>query len=141
MIKGDQNMKPAKRTQGMNWIAKSSRLAIYLRDGMACCYCGCTLEDGAKLSLDHLKCYSHGGSNDPSNLVTCCSTCNSSRSDRSLREFTDAVAAYRNHGITGDDIRRHINNCRRRALPRAEARKIINRRATWALALEDAAQI
>lgn len=36
-----------KRTQGMNWIRKDKRLAIYMRDGMACVYCG--------LTLDHLK--------------------------------------------------------------------------------------
>jgi len=43
---------PAKRTQGMNWIRKEKRLAIYLRDGLACGYCGQSIEDGAKLTLD-----------------------------------------------------------------------------------------
>lgn len=26
--------------QGMNWCRPATRLAIYLRDGMACTYCG-----------------------------------------------------------------------------------------------------
>jgi 5-methylcytosine-specific restriction endonuclease McrA len=27
------------KRQGMNWIRPEKRLAIYLRDGLACCYC------------------------------------------------------------------------------------------------------
>lgn len=129
---------PPKRTQGMNWIAKSTRLAIYLRDGMACAYCGDTIESGAKLTLDHIKCYSKGGSNDPSNLVTCCGRCNSSRADRPMATFAHAVAGYINHGVTGDDIVRYVNACRRRKLPRAMAREIIKRRPTWGAALQTA---
>ncbi|KKK72946.1 hypothetical protein LCGC14_2898780, partial [marine sediment metagenome] len=37
------------KNQGMNWIRPEKRLAIYLRDGLACCYCGATVEDGTKL--------------------------------------------------------------------------------------------
>ena len=133
--------KPAKRTQGMNWIAKNTRLAIYLRDGMACAYCAATIEDGAQLTLDHVKCYSKGGSNDPANLVTCCSKCNSSRGARSLSVFADAVAGYVGHGTTGADIVRHVRNCRNRKLPRELARGITKRRATWADALTEAATI
>ena len=130
--------KPAKRTQGMNWIAKNTRLAIYLRDGMACAYCGSCIEEGVTLTLDHIKCYSKGGSNDPKNLVTCCGKCNSSRGDRSLKDFSIGVAAYVNHGVTADDIIRHVRNCRNRKLPRKLAREITKRRATWADALATA---
>jgi hypothetical protein len=66
-----------KRTK--NWIRKDKRLAIYLRDGMACAYCGAGMEMGAMLTLDHLICVSHGGSNGENNLITCCHTCNSTR--------------------------------------------------------------
>ena len=48
---------------GSKWIRPDKRLAIYLRDGLACAYCGDSVEEGAKLSLDHLTCHSHGGSN------------------------------------------------------------------------------
>src|SRR5438128_11454104 len=36
------------KNQGMNWIRPEKRLALYLRDGLACCYCGEAVEDGAK---------------------------------------------------------------------------------------------
>lgn len=121
--------KPAPRTQGMNWIRKTTRLAIYLRDGLACAYCGATLEDGARLSLDHIRPYSAGGSNKPSNLITCCGQCNSVRQDRSWTAFAADVAAYL--GIDAADITRHINNCRRRKLDRKTANQIINRRGSW----------
>ena len=37
-----------------NWINVRRRLAIYLRDGMACVYCGSGIEDGIKMTLDHV---------------------------------------------------------------------------------------
>ena len=84
-----KNMKAAEQTargrgvyQGMNWITQKKRLAIYLRDGLACAYCGASVETGAQLSLDHLIPHSEGGTNHESNLVTCCSRCNSSRGAR-----------------------------------------------------------
>ena len=40
--------------QGMNWLRPEKRLAIYIRDGLACAYCGEGIEDGATLTLDHL---------------------------------------------------------------------------------------
>lgn len=82
-----------KKNQGMNWIRQEKRLAIYIRDGLACAYCGATIED-TKMTLDHIIPYSMGGSNDQTNLVTCCHKCNSSRGARELREFIDSVSAY-----------------------------------------------
>ena len=76
-----------KRTQGMNWLPKARRLAIYLRAGLACAYCGASVEDDARLSLDHLRPYSKGGTNETSNLVTACGRCNSSRGTRTVRGF------------------------------------------------------
>jgi hypothetical protein len=73
--------------QGMNWIRQSSRLAIYLRDGMRCAYCSAGIEDGAQLTLDHVIPWSKGGCNHSSNLVTSCKTCNSSRGNRPLVDF------------------------------------------------------
>ena len=91
----DMTKKPENRTQknqGMNWITQHKRLAIYMRDGLACAYCGDGVEDGAKLTLDHLTPYSEGGSNHESNLVTCCQRCNSSRGNRSVEQFAAGVA-------------------------------------------------
>jgi hypothetical protein len=127
--------KPARRTQGMNWIRKSTRLAIYLRDGLACAYCGATIEDGTQLTLDHLKPYSNGGTNEPRNLVTCCAKCNSVRQDRGWVDFAADVAAYLD--IEADAIRRHISNCRRRNLDRKTANLIIKRRGSWSEVVEN----
>ena len=48
--------------QGANWVRREKRLALYLRDGLACVYCGEGVEDGVVLTLDHLVPHSHGGS-------------------------------------------------------------------------------
>jgi hypothetical protein len=54
--------------------------AIFLRDRFQCRYCGF---DGREflswhqLSEDHIVPRSAGGTDDPDNIVTCCSSCNS----------------------------------------------------------------
>ena len=114
----------------MNWCRPSTRLAIYLRDGLACVYCGATIEVGERLTLDHIRPYSQGGSNAVSNLVTCCHRCNSSRGARTLASFARAVAEYLDHGVTAEAILAHVAACRRRTLPRDEARQLLARRGT-----------
>ena len=123
------------KDQGMNWCRPSTRLAIYLRDGLACVYCGATVEDGVKLTLDHLQAYSNGGSNLASNLVTACGRCNSSRGNRPVASFCRAVAAYLNHGADPRVILAHVRSCARRTLPRDEARTLLSRRGTVAASL------
>jgi len=125
--------------QGANWIRRDKRLAIYLRDGCCCAYCGATIEDGAQLTLDHITPHADGGTNRAANLVTCCRRCNTARGVRRVEDFAAATAAYLNHGITAEQILAHIEDCRNRELPRAEARAIIARRPTWTAALETAA--
>ena len=121
--------------QGSKWIRRDKRLAIYLRDGMACVYCGATVEDGTQLALDHLRPHSKGGTNHETNLVTCCGRCNSSRGNRSVRGFCQAVAAYLNHGVDTRGIERHVRNCAKRTLPRADAKKLIASRGNFAAAV------
>ena len=129
--------KQKKRTQGMNWIRQDKRLALYLRDGLSCAYCGQSVEDGIKLTLDHLTPYSQGGSNKATNLVTCCMMCNSSRQDRPVSDFAAAVAGYVNAGVTAEDILDHIANCTARPLKahRDEAKQMIARRGSAAKVL------
>lgn len=127
-----------KKWQGSKWIRKDKRLAIYLRDGMACAYCGNTMEDGAILSLDHLVCRSHGGSNHESNLITCCKKCNSSRGNlRTVEEFAEAVAAYIDHDATAEGILEYIRKQTSLKLTpfRKEAKAIIARRSSYSAAL------
>jgi len=125
---------------GMNWIRREKRLAIYLRDGMACCYCGEGVENGAQLTLDHLTPASRGGSNAASNLVTACKRCNSARGARSWRRFAAAVAEYLNHDVSAEDIVRHVENCRRRRLDVRAAKALIARRGGFSAALRAAAE-
>ena len=122
---------------GMNWIRQEKRLAIYLRDGCACAYCGASVEQGTQLSLDHIVPHAKGGGNGEGNLVTCCSRCNSSRGKRSLPAFARAVARYVNHGIKAEDIIAHVRKCSRRSLKSAkvEAKRLITRRGSAAKVL------
>src|SRR4051794_4758969 len=107
-MKAQEVINRKERNQGMNWISQHKRLAIYLRDGLSCCYCGASVTDEVKLTLDHIIPHSHGGSNNETNLVTCCHTCNSSRGNRSVQTFAEATAEYRNNGLKARDIVRHI---------------------------------
>ena len=118
--------------QGSKWITKVRRLAIYVRDGLACVYCGASVEDGAQLSLDHLKCDVKGGGNESTNLVTCCSRCNSSRGARSVAAFCRAVAAYLNHGADPKRIEAHVRACAKRTVPTQEAKDLLARRGSIA---------
>src|SRR2546423_6769018 len=98
--------------QGMNWIRQDKRLAIYLRDGLACVYCGATAEQGTQFELDHV----HAGStNHQSNLVTACKNCNTRKADRPVRKFAS------------QQVMRHVHRCTARQLTpfRTEAKKLI----------------
>jgi hypothetical protein len=125
----------AEKNQGMNWIRPEKRLAIYLRDGLACCYCGEGIEQDAKLTLDHVRPYKSGGSNEPTNLVTCCHRCNSARGSRSWKVFAWQVANYINHGATAEQIIDHITASRKRSIDVAEAKAIMARRGGFSAAL------
>ena len=132
-----KSRKPSRKAtwKGMNWIRQEKRLAIYLRDGLACVYCGAAVEDGAQLSLDHLTPDSRGGSNEATNLVTCCSRCNSSRGARPVATFARAVASYLNHGVEASEITKHVRRTARRVLPMDEAKCLIARRGSVARVL------
>ena len=112
---------------GSKWIRPAKRLAIYLRDGLACVWCGHTLEDGERFQLDHLKCWSQGGSNEATNLVTACAHCNAARGNRTRTAFARAVAEYTLRETPAEILRR-IKRTTRRRLPMEEAKRIIARR-------------
>jgi hypothetical protein len=139
MAAKDRHARSGGQGQGMNWIRQTTRLAIYLRDGLACVWCGAAAEDGAQLTLDHLMPHARGGSNAPRNLVTACHRCNSSRGKRSVPAFALAVADYLDHGVAALDILGHVRTTARRALPRAEARELVARRGSVAAVLKGGA--
>ncbi len=93
---------------GMNWIRQEKRLAIYLRDGLACAYCGSSIDDGTRLSLDHVA---GDGGNCSWNLVTACMRCNDSKGDRPMATFAGACAEYLGNGITASEIIQHVLKC------------------------------
>lgn len=124
------------KNQGMNWIRPVKRLAIYLRDGLACSYCGATIETGAQLTLDHLAPYSAGGTNDATNLVTCCHLCNSGRGNRNWRKFATSVSEYVNNGVTAKVIIAHISRTRKRVLPMRQAAELMEQRGGFSAALK-----
>jgi hypothetical protein len=115
----------------MNWIRQEKRLAIYLRDGCACVWCGAKVEEGTQLTLDHVIPHSEGGPNDDWNLVTACKRCNDSRGARSAREFSKVVAAYVNHGVLARRILQHVVRTKEPLAPfLIEAKKLIARRGS-----------
>lgn len=78
--------------QGSKWIHPTTRLAIYLRDGLRCNYCLKSLimrlaVSNVRTCLDHIRPVSKGGSNKPSNLVACCEQCNLARGDKPFKDF------------------------------------------------------
>lgn len=73
-----------------NWIRREKRLAIYLRDGLKCTYCGKTIEEeGVLLTLDHLHVRCEKGSNSERNLVTACKDCNTKRGKLGLLKWLE----------------------------------------------------
>lgn len=78
-------------TGSSSWIIQKRRLALYARDGWRCVYC----QKRAKLTLDHLKPRSLGGSNKNQNLVTACHKCNSLRGNIPWWEFANSDAQKR----------------------------------------------
>src|SRR5207247_4015080 len=58
---------------------KSSRRALFARDGWRCVYCGTS---GGRLTLDHVIPRSRGGESIWENVVTSCAPCNLRMSNR-----------------------------------------------------------
>lgn len=83
------NGKRVNGKQGGSWITPTRRLAIYLRDGFKCCYCGKDLSQvGPRdITLDHVKPQCQGGHHDTTNLITACLGCNSRRQHLPVRAF------------------------------------------------------
>ena len=102
---------------GAKWIRPKKRLAIYDRDGHACVYCGrfsySATGESCLLTLDHLQPRELGGSNEASNLVTACFSCNSARQNKSIRTWFKELRA---RGVNTDSIGRRIRRLVRKPL-------------------------
>lgn len=84
-------------TNGSKWIRPEKRLAIYIRDGFQCAYCGRDLKDAepAEVNLDHLLPRCAGGGNEATNLITSCRSCNCSRQDKPWMDYATGGAVDR----------------------------------------------
>ena len=82
---------------GSKWIRPEKRLAIYIRDGVRCAYCGQDLRNAApaEVTLDHLLPRIAGGDNQATNLITACRPCNSSRQDSPWVDYATGGARDR----------------------------------------------
>jgi hypothetical protein len=63
-------------------VSKRLRFEILRRDGHTCRYCGAAAPD-VKLTVDHVLPEALGGSDEASNLVTACDSCNSGKTSTS----------------------------------------------------------
>lgn len=100
--------KTANGNGGGKWIRKDRRLAIYLRDGFTCAYCGRDLHgaDPRDVTLDHLNAHHAAGHHHERNLVTACRSCNSSRQDKPWREYATGGAVERIESLRRRDLTR-----------------------------------
>lgn len=71
-------------------IGRDAKAAVAARHGLRCVYCGSIQ---GPFHNDHLFPVSRGGSNDVSNLVIACASCNLSKSDRTLLEWVEYLRA------------------------------------------------
>ena len=114
-------------TGSSSWITRERRLALYIRDGFCCQYCGKDLRGAQprEMGLDHLEDLvpggGHAGANHKSdNLVTVCRSCNSQRGARPWREYAPGGAVER------------IEAQRRASVNLALAKGILAGTAVWA---------
>jgi hypothetical protein len=59
-------------------VSKRLRYEVLRRDNHACRYCGRNAPE-VKLTVDHVLAVALGGTDEPTNLVACCSDCNSGK--------------------------------------------------------------
>lgn len=113
-------LRARKPGQGSKWLRRSTRLALYHRDGFACVYCR-TSGKRATLTIDHVTPCELGGTNAPENLVTACLSCNSAKRALSLRAFLAYLRA-RNVDTTG--IAARVRRLTRKTLDRETGRML-----------------
>lgn len=110
-----------RKWNGSKWKWPPTRWAIYHRDGFCCVVCGASAEDSV-LTLDHVHPVERGGSNGPENLITMCLSCNCAKQDKTKRQW---FAWLRNEkDMNTDRLRRRIRRLCRKALNRAEGRRL-----------------
>lgn len=113
--------------KGSGWLPRWKRLAIYLRDGFTCGYCGKNLRKAhpREVTLDHLKPQCKGGTHHESNLITACLSCNSRRQHMVWTAF---IAL--SHPAMYAELSTRIRRIRRHALNKELAKDLLKARQT-----------
>jgi hypothetical protein len=106
--------------QGSKWLRRSTRFAIYHRDGFACVYCRASIES-ATLTVDHVLPCELGGTNDATNLVTACLSCNSAKRALTMREW---LAFLRTRRVSTTGMAARVRYLTRKTLDRSEGRRL-----------------
>jgi hypothetical protein len=89
---GDYRLDSLEQAAGRSREAIKLRGKILARDSYTCEVCGRSPQgDGVRLEVHHLTWVSGGGTNDPDNLITLCSSCH-------------AVEHAVDHGVTRDEL-------------------------------------
>ena len=78
-------------------ISKETRVRIIARDNHRCQWCGFSVADGVKLTVDHFLPVSQGGTDTDDNLWTLCLPCNQGKGDLILRRPTQRVLSVGIH--------------------------------------------
>lgn len=76
-----------RRLEGEEWSAIKN--FVHEANGWQCVYCGC--ETALYAVCDHVIPLARGGTNDPTNLVTSCNSCNSSKGMLTVYEFYEKL--------------------------------------------------
>lgn len=140
MPKHNKHNRGANGHGGSCWIRREKRLAIYLRDGLSCCWCGLTIEDGITLTIDHVIPRSCRGSNDTRNLISACLKCNANRADLSVSAFADVMADWFHGEISRVEIVAHVFRQAAKPLDLNGARDLIRRRGGYTPAMQSLAK-
>ena len=71
----------------MALVSSGKRRNAWRRSNGHCWYCGLTLDPFDTFTLDHVIPTAMGGTDEPSNLVAACKSCNSSKCKKSINEY------------------------------------------------------
>lgn len=73
-------------------IDKNTRMAVWLKSGGRCAYCGCEIPFRARWHVEHVIPKSRNGENSLSNYEVSCVNCNSKKSDLTPEEFKQYIS-------------------------------------------------
>lgn len=76
-------------------FSRSKRNKVFAKTDGHCAYCGDDLNQFRGWAIDHAIPQAQGGSDDLSNLFPSCRSCNSSKKDRTVREYAEVCRVRR----------------------------------------------